>query len=205
MAYIPASEGSSRRSRKDWKFYQRIGAGTFPMEYFQIEDKFGTRPHPKLELYFVPAQITNHPYQPNIPVRELVLGITNIGAGIGRFPSVRFKTSASLSVCPFGIDGNHGFGIPQRPSEGGWALFRGGVDDVIYPGETLKITKLWQIGESMGTEGIPITVPVMLNNRAVKRRWVFKASTFSFDISCDGTATTALDSQLGEDSVLRDV
>jgi hypothetical protein len=76
---------------------------------------------------------------------------------------------------------------------------------VIYPGETLKITKLWQIGESMGTEGIPITVPVMLNNRAVKRRWVFKASTFSFDISCDGTATTALDSQLGEDSVLRDV
>jgi predicted HTH transcriptional regulator len=45
VVYIPASEGFPRRSRKDWKFYLRIGSGTFPMEYFQIADMFGKRPH----------------------------------------------------------------------------------------------------------------------------------------------------------------
>src|SRR5579863_1720871 len=38
VAFVPGSEGRPRRSRKDSKFYQRIGSGTFPMEYFQIED-----------------------------------------------------------------------------------------------------------------------------------------------------------------------
>lgn len=42
--YIPASEGMPRRSRKDWKFYLRIGSGTLPMEYFQIVEMFGKRP-----------------------------------------------------------------------------------------------------------------------------------------------------------------
>jgi hypothetical protein len=46
VVYVPASAGSPRRSRKDWKFYQRIGSGTFPMEYFQIEERFGKRPLP---------------------------------------------------------------------------------------------------------------------------------------------------------------
>lgn len=57
VAYVPASEGPPRRSRKDWKFYQRIGSGTFPMEYFQIEEKFGRRPPPRLELYLDRAGI----------------------------------------------------------------------------------------------------------------------------------------------------
>jgi len=50
VLYVPASDGLPRRSRKDWRFYQRIGSGTLPMEYFQIEDMFGKRPHPRLEL-----------------------------------------------------------------------------------------------------------------------------------------------------------
>ena len=54
IVYIPASEGLPRRSRKDWKFYLRIGSGTFPMEYFQIADMFGQRPRPNLELLLEP-------------------------------------------------------------------------------------------------------------------------------------------------------
>jgi hypothetical protein len=50
VAYIPASNGLPRRSRKDWKFYLRIGSGTFPMEYFQIAEMFGQRPQPRLDL-----------------------------------------------------------------------------------------------------------------------------------------------------------
>jgi predicted HTH transcriptional regulator len=48
IIHVPASEGPPRRSRKDWKFYLRVGSGTIPMEYFQIADMFGKRPHPKV-------------------------------------------------------------------------------------------------------------------------------------------------------------
>jgi len=60
VVHIPPSEGSPRRSRKDWKFYQRIGSGTFPMEYFQIEERFGKRPPPKLELHLELTQFGRH-------------------------------------------------------------------------------------------------------------------------------------------------
>jgi predicted HTH transcriptional regulator len=50
VVLVPPSDGPPHRSRKDWKFYQRIGSGTFPMEYFQIEEKFSRRPHPRLKL-----------------------------------------------------------------------------------------------------------------------------------------------------------
>jgi predicted HTH transcriptional regulator len=64
VVYIPASEGLPRRSRKDWKFYLRIGSGTFPMEYFQIEERFGKRPPPKLELYLEPDGIRGATFAP---------------------------------------------------------------------------------------------------------------------------------------------
>ena len=44
IVLVPESEGLPRRSRKDWKFYLRIGSETVPMEYFQIAEMFGKRP-----------------------------------------------------------------------------------------------------------------------------------------------------------------
>ena len=58
LVYVPHSLGAPRRSRKDWKFYQRIGSGTFPMEYFQIEQMFGRGARPKLELFLEQHRIT---------------------------------------------------------------------------------------------------------------------------------------------------
>lgn len=48
---VPPTEGLPCRSRKDWKFYQRISAGTDPMEYSQIADMFGRRRRPVLSLF----------------------------------------------------------------------------------------------------------------------------------------------------------
>lgn len=66
-----------------------------------------------------------------------------MGRAIAKYPSIRFSIPG-VGIDPFGIDGNHGVGLPQRPSEPGWAVFAGGVDHVIYPGTVLKITKLEQ-------------------------------------------------------------
>src|SRR5262249_43971905 len=54
---VPATDGSPCRSRKDWKFYQRISSGTYPMEYFQIADMFGKRQRPILELHLIEGPI----------------------------------------------------------------------------------------------------------------------------------------------------
>lgn len=50
LLFVPASDGSPRRSKVDSRFYVRIASGTLPMEFFQIEERFGRRPLPRLSL-----------------------------------------------------------------------------------------------------------------------------------------------------------
>jgi hypothetical protein len=187
VVYVAASEGKPRRSRKDWKFYQRIGSGTFPMEYFQIEERFGERPPPKLELYLEFETIKRSVYSLN-PVRHFMLGLRNTGSGIAKFPSIRFKRTCGLTVDNFGIDGNHGFGISPRPSESESISFRGGIDEVIFPGETLMIAKLLQDGESRGTAP-----------GSSSKLWRFGERKFSCELSCDGAETRTVEKTIAEE------
>jgi hypothetical protein len=120
VVYVPKSEGSPRRSRKDWKFYLRIGSATLPMEYWQIEDTFGKRPHPKLTLLLEGRDRVSKPVDVRRAVREFVIGLKNEGAGIAKYPGLRFRRELGFAVDMYGIDGNHGFGIPLRPSEREW-------------------------------------------------------------------------------------
>jgi Putative DNA-binding domain len=174
IVHIPASEGSPKRSRKDWKFYLRIGSGTIPMEYFQIADMFGKRPQPKLELYLEPTgQTLGIPNDPTLH-RFFWIGLSNTGRGLAKFPSVRFKRADNcLRPSQFGLDGNSNLGLPQRPSDKEWLIFRGGVDDVIYPGTTLKITQLLQ--------------------RDSGRTPKFDSFTFTAEVSCEGLPTTTVE------------
>ncbi len=179
VIYVPASDGPPRRSRKDWKFYQRIGSGTFPMEYFQIEERFGKRPPPKLELHLEAKGIGGKPSSPGA-ARHFVLGIKNIGRGLARFPSIRYRRTCGLVCDQFGIDGNGGVGLPLRPSEPEWVVFRGGIDDVIYPQEVRKITKLWQDATAIGSTD----------------RQFFKAVSFQCEISSEGTPTFTVEESI---------
>ena len=190
LIYIPANEGAPRRSRKDWKFYQRIGAGTFPMEYFQINDRFGKQPHPKLELvlekvrFGTPRFITN-------PQRIFRLGLANVGRGLARFPSIRFKSSCGLwpdRTC--GLDGSGNIGLPLRASDEGWVIFRGGIEDVVYPNDTLAITLLLQAGENLGKVGYELRGDQYIAGNPDQFRWEFKKISFSCEISCEGLPTT---------------
>jgi hypothetical protein len=82
------------------------------MEYFQIEERFGARPHPKLQLYLEPVGFGVEPFSPGVIERWFVLGIKNVGTGIAKFPSIRYLRSCGLNIYRFGIDGNNGFPIP---------------------------------------------------------------------------------------------
>jgi hypothetical protein len=182
--YIPASGGNPRRSRKDWKFYLRIGSGTYPMEYFQIVDRFGLRPAPMLAVSLDPEPIPDTFYQ-NQPARSFWLGLTNNGRGIAKFPSVRFERSLGLIPDRNGVDGMRGFGLPLRPSEAGWVVFRGGVDDVIYPGEQRLITKLQQFGENQSPRK-PLSSGSPLPAGPYASPWRFRTITFKCEIYAEG-------------------
>ena len=183
VVYIPESEGAPRRSRKDWKFYQRIGSGTINMEYFQIEERFGRRPHPKLEVHLDSEKITSHPFTPSATIRCFVLSLQNVGRGIARFPSIRYRSACGLRLDRF--VNAVGFGLKHHPIETEWVAFRGGIDDVIYPGETLKIACLVQNPEP-GGQAEP------LNNQ------VFKAVKVFCEVSCEGIATVAEEKMIDE-------
>ena len=102
-----------------------------------------------------------------------------------------------LDFDTFGIDGNGGTGLPQRPSESEWVNFRGGVDDVIYPGELRKVTKLYQRGQNTGADGRPFPPRLGPNMRPLTQ-WFFKALTFSCELSCEGAQTQVVELQVPE-------
>jgi hypothetical protein len=185
VVHVPASDGPPRRSKKDWKFYLRIGSGTFPMEYFQIEERFGKRPPPRLELYLKPEGISPFaPYDPN-PCRWFELGLQNSGSGIAKFPSIRFKPPSKLNV-----DLRRPLGLPRHRSENEWEAFRGGADDVIYPEEILKIAKLVQPGAPIAWD----------SSGQARTQWTFAAVTFQCEISCEGAPTKKVEQVIPEES-----
>ena len=199
---VPRAEGPPHRSRKDWQFYIRVGSSTLPMDYWQIEDRFGNRPHPKLELIL---EIRQKVYQPNErgAFRHFVLGLSNGGAGIAKFPGVQFRRALGLSVDPYGIDGNLNFGIRQRPSESDSIIFGGGVDDVIYPGQRLLIAKLTQYGTNVGLLGFPRDqLPYPGRPMTQPGRFVFSEIRFTCEISCEGRPTEKVEQVIPEEDLL---
>ena len=111
---------------------------------------------------------------------------------MARFPSVRFRRSPLLNIDRYGIDGSGGFGQTRRPSESEWIVFRGGVDDVIYPGEVRKITKLWQQGSNFDSDGLPYPRSIGPGLQRITP-WVFKAVAFQCEISCEGIPTITVE------------
>jgi hypothetical protein len=155
-------------------------------------------PEGELFLKIEGAGPTSH--APRAVARWIVLGLTNTGTGIAKFPSIRYKRSSGLTNSNHGIDGSFGFGLPLRGSESEWVVFRGGVDDVIYPGETRKITKLWQSGTDQGPEGLPLPKQVGTSGQPLTTL-IFRAADFECEIPCEGIASTQVKAPLPEEKV----
>jgi hypothetical protein len=165
------------------------------MEYWQLEDRFGKRPHPRLILHLEEKQNVDA-YYPHvgISVRWFHLGLRNEGTGIARFPSLRFRTGNGFELNESGIDGNMNFGLPRRASESSWIVFQGGIDDVIYSGETKLVGILSQRGTERGVE------TSLERGRFTRTEWHFGDDEFQCEISGEGvaTATQALSVGVGK-------
>jgi hypothetical protein len=202
LILVPALDGAPRRSKVDSRFYVRIASGTIPMEFFQVEERFGRRPAVKLSLMMEPrAMMEMHGFISN-PLRQLVFGLKNESRGTAKFPGVRFKRSTNITRDDFGIDGNGGFGLPPRASESEWIVFRGGVDDVIYPGETRLIGKLIQLAAHKRDQGIPSGENPTLAFDFADSLFVCDVIAIQYEISAEGMATKRGTHIVREDSML---
>ncbi len=165
------------------------------------ERAVGEKPSPNLELYLEFQKIKQDTYSQRIPVRLFVVGLKNgVGCGTAKFPSLRYKRECGLSVDHFGINGSHGFGLPRSPSENEWETFRGGSNEVIHPGETLKIAKLLQHGRKQGTEGNSSS-DLPTRHSSPTSRWVFDAIPFQCEISAEGVPATTIEKAVPEAAV----
>jgi hypothetical protein len=174
---VPATDGLPCRSRKDWKFYQRISSGTYPMEYFQIADMFGKRQRPVLELHLVEGPVEGTGAS---RYRLFHLGITNAGRAIAKYPGLRYKNVKGMPRTM--VLQNSAFGLPMRYEVTDWFIFGGGADHVIYPGETLLIAKLHQAG-------LEDYYPP---------RFVFPRWDISVQLSAEGTETKVVERSFSE-------
>jgi len=152
---------------------------------------------PRLELYLEFLRIDRDIDSPREPARYFILGIKNgESCGTAKFPGIRYRRSCGLVVNRFGINGSFGFGLPQSPSESEWEAFRGGSDQVVHPGETLKITQLLQGGRNL--DGVRQPFPIV---RSIDSRWRFDSVKFQCEISAEGIARVSAEKSFTEQTV----
>ena len=181
VIYVPASDGSPARSRKDWKFYQRIGSASLPMEYRQIEERFGVRPHARLRLTCSDLEIRNHPIAFGMMQRVVRLTLSNEGRGLARFPAVRCSANSGFHYVYSMMPADQPKWQSVHTSDG-WISFRGGANDVIYPSEVMTVAMLTQGGQRNGLI------------------WAFPEASLCIEALCEGMPTHSQTFQVPADS-----
>lgn len=122
------------------RYYVRSGSTFFEATHTQLEDMFGRRPRPDLEI--AKSFIIRHGRAGEAAAGLLVVvGIQNRGRGAARAPFMALEVAAPYSIWRFGIDGNGNFGLPELKIRTGakerW--FGSFVEPIIHSGMTLDV------------------------------------------------------------------
>lgn len=153
--------------REIQKHYFIRSGGEFRIaEHYQLEDMFGRRPKPKLELT---TRVVKH----QTKSYTLVVGIKNEGRGAAHAPFLAVEVGRPYSVSHYGIDGNRQFGLRLFPLVIGSKEHQYGADAtvVLHAGTELEVTAIdvpipddnfrgmspVQISWRMAAEGVSVT------------------------------------------------
>lgn len=172
LVFIPESEGSPRWSRVNSKFYVRIASGTVQMEYFQIEDRFGRRPRPRLEIKISDEGARQATLGQNLE-RVFTMSVMNEGRGLARFPALRVLKIPQVVLQPPPFSSAPAW--PIHLTQPDWVSFRAGADNVLYPGETIEVGVVRQNGISNRVASTPVQV----------FDWTFSGVTLTAEVMAD--------------------
>ncbi|MCM2284153.1 MAG: ATP-binding protein [Desulfobacula sp.] len=129
ITYVPESiSGPHMAKMGEDRYYKRSGDSFYRLEHFDLEDMFGRRPRPILELN---TRITGYGLQSNI-----IIGIKNVGRGSAKAPYIAFGVSLPFRLNRYGLDGNYNEGMKKLPYLGSELPNRYGEGSnvVIHPG-----------------------------------------------------------------------
>ena len=136
VTLVPASDSGPHMAKLgENRYYKRSGDSFYQMEHFDIEDMFGRRKKPKLELF---TEIIGKGRNTMI-----VIGITNIGRGTAKGPYIAFSKPKPFELSNFGLShGGNGLPIIYTKNRILPYHFGGSSVYVIHPGTTLQVAAL---------------------------------------------------------------
>lgn len=145
ITYIPESNLPPHRALLGLnQYFTRSGDSCMMMEHHMLEDSFGRRQKPKLEIYFQVFSLTRLGNGDTV-IAELVIGIKNIGRYIATYPAIRIiPIKGDLRLSIYGVDGNRNWVLnpvkqTQYTKDTNGHFFAGTINDVIHPNTHLDI------------------------------------------------------------------
>lgn len=148
VTYVPESDiGPHMAKLSEDRYYKRSGDTFYKMEHYDLEDMFGRRKKPKLEIT---CRKTGEGAK-----TAIILGIKNSGRGTAKTPYLAFNIPKPFNRSTYGLDGNGNDGLPKlkhaedfRHRYGANTLF------VIHPGTTHEIASV-DMGMTPNPQSIP--------------------------------------------------
>jgi hypothetical protein len=143
LVYIPESQLPPHRvisniSEVKNHYYIRTGDSFVVASHVQLEDMFGRRPKPRLELTTRPKSHGSSGTRRDIWV---IIGIKNTGRGIARFPFLSISIWGLGKISERGIDASGNFGLRRLAKSIDSTEYRYGSSEVvIYPDTPLDVT-----------------------------------------------------------------
>ena len=138
VTFIPESiSGPHMALLGENRYYKRSGDSFRQMEHFDIEDMFGRRKKPKLEL-ICETRVRGSEFRAKISIK-------NSGKGSAKAPYLAFAVNPPFAQDPYGLDGNHNFGMKKLRQSTTTYPYQFGEDNtfVIHPGISHDVTQIW--------------------------------------------------------------
>lgn len=143
VTLVPRSDSGPHMAKGgEDRYYKRSGDSFRRMEHFDIEDMFGRRSRPRLNLMY---RIMRGPGRSGEVLDfKVILSIYNDGRGTARAPYLSIEVEGPCEIDRFGIDGNGTEGLNRLVSPAGSKRIRyGGMGDIcIHPGTTHDVLAL---------------------------------------------------------------
>jgi len=134
VTYIPESDSPPHMAKLgEDRYFKRSGDSFYKMEHFDLEDMFGRRPRPKLELY-----TKNKGYGLQ---SKIIIGLRNNGKASAQAPYLAFNCSPPFRRSEYGLDGNMNEGMKRLPQIGSGLPYKygDGINVIIHPGMVYEI------------------------------------------------------------------
>lgn len=148
VTLVPESESGPYMAKLgEDRYYKRSGDAFYRMEHYDLEDMFGRRKKPKLDLT---ARVVGRGARTSI-----ILGIENTGRGTARAPYLAFNVTAPFGPSMFGLDGNTNDGLPKLHFGQRLKYRYGASGDFVIHSNTIHEVTALNLGMNAPPDAIP--------------------------------------------------